>query len=60
MANLVAMVMLVFFGTLIIAVSIPRQRNYHKDMAERNYQLSRIADSLEALLEDNKHKETKK
>lgn len=41
-----AILILIFFGQLILAMSIPNGRAYRTDLNNIEYQLSRVADNL--------------
>lgn len=41
-----AILILIFFGQLILAMSIPNGRSYKSDFNNIEYQLSRVADNL--------------
>ena len=46
-----AILLLIFFGILIVAMSIPRIRSYsyHTDLKNLTYQVSRVADNLASI-----------
>lgn len=41
-----AILILIFFGQLILAMSIPNGKDYKSDLGNIEYQLSRVADNL--------------
>jgi len=41
-----AILILIFFGQLILAMSIPNGKAYKSDLGNIEYQLSRVADNL--------------
>lgn len=41
-----AILILIFFGQLLLAMSIPNERAYETDLNNIKYQLSRVADNL--------------
>lgn len=41
-----AILILIFFGQLLLAMSIPNGRAYKSDLCNIEYQLSRVADNL--------------
>lgn len=41
-----AILILIFFGQIVLAMSIPNGRDYRTDLNNIKYQLSRVADNL--------------